>query len=281
MLRLALWLHVGACVWGFAFCLRCPDGSVCSNLETCCQTEKGYACCPYPNAVCCSDMANCCPQGYSCDLALQLCVKEYQPWLTWPMLRKVAAEAPGAADLSVSPFQELKSNDPPERNPAVVHCNTYYACPDGTTCCWHPKGGWFCCPYSPGRCCLDGYRCCPYGFDCDYTYTHCVREGLTYPFSPRQALASVPASLVLTPEDESGAQETPLTALTEASRSHVDHGVIRCDNEFFCPVGSSCCKGLTGQWNCCSHPLGTCCADGRHCCAYGYQCDPSSSKCTK
>ena len=32
-----------------ASCLKCPDGKVCSDIQTCCFTQKGYACCPYPN----------------------------------------------------------------------------------------------------------------------------------------------------------------------------------------------------------------------------------------
>ncbi|XP_037549374.1 progranulin-like [Nematolebias whitei] len=284
MLRIPLWLHVGACVWGVVFSIKCPDGSTCSDLATCCQTEKGYECCPYPNAVCCSDLTNCCPPGFTCNLMLQLCVKQNQPWMNVPMVKKEAAEAPSTPDLPVSTFQGLKSPDLSDHKATIVHCDSYYYCYDGTTCCRHPKGGWFCCPYSPGRCCLDGYHCCPYGFDCDYTYTHCIREGLTYPFSPRRALTSVPAARISTAEDRSSTWETPLTALTEASSSsfnHFEHGVIRCDDNFFCPTGQSCCKGLMGQWNCCPHQLGMCCADGQHCCSYGFKCDSSSSKCTK
>lgn len=49
MLRVSLWLHVSVCALGFAFgSIECPDGSVCSDLATCCLTEKGYECCPYP-----------------------------------------------------------------------------------------------------------------------------------------------------------------------------------------------------------------------------------------
>ncbi|XP_013881540.1 granulins [Austrofundulus limnaeus] len=279
MLKVSLWLHASACLLGFAFgSIDCPDGSVCSDFATCCRTEKGYECCPYPNAVCCADLENCCPPGYTCDQVKRLCRKQNQPWVKVPMVKK---EAPHTPDLFVSPVQELKSDDLIAPKTTIVHCDYYYACPDGTTCCRHPKGGWFCCPYSPGRCCLDGYHCCPYGYDCDHTYTYCVREGLTYPFSPRQSLTSVPAALIPPSEDKSSEQETQMTALTEASSSSFEYGVIRCDNKFFCPTGSSCCKGLTGQWNCCPHQLGVCCADGQHCCSYGYKCDSSSTKCTK
>lgn len=172
MLRIPLWLHVGACVWGFAFSIKCPDGSSCSDPATCCQTEEGYECCPYTNvsltqkwghfmtvwisksgvclkAVCCSDLTNCCPPGFTCNLALQLCVKQNQPWMSVPMVKKEAAEAPSTPDLPVSTFRELKGPDLSGQKATIVHCDNYYYCYDGTTCCRHPKGGWFCCPYSP------------------------------------------------------------------------------------------------------------------------------------
>ncbi|XP_020360609.1 progranulin isoform X1 [Oncorhynchus kisutch] len=75
--------------------------------------------------------------------------------------------------------------------------------------------------------------------------------------------------------------QVPWTALVQASDSTPQAGVIRCDTKFYCPSGTSCCKGLTGKWDCCPFPLGTCCADGQHCCEYGYTCDPTSFKCRK
>uniref|UniRef100_A0A3Q2E6C2 Granulins-like n=1 Tax=Cyprinodon variegatus TaxID=28743 RepID=A0A3Q2E6C2_CYPVA len=278
MLRITVWLCVGAFLWASAFSsITCPDGSSCSDLETCCPTHQGYSCCHYPKAVCCSDLAHCCPSGFQCDLKEQMCVKPYQPWASIPMVKKAAAELPSTPDLSVTPNVEVENNNFPEKiKSTVVHCDNFNVCPDGTTCCKHPKSGWFCCPYSPGKCCLDGFHCCPYGYDCNHSYTQCVREGLRYLF--KQPLTSVPASLVSVSEEKSSRKETPLTALTGASRTSFSQGVIRCDNDFFCPNGSSCCKGPGGPWSCCPYPLGACCADGKHCCEYGYQCDPSSSK---
>uniref|UniRef100_A0A3P9BKK2 Granulins domain-containing protein n=2 Tax=Haplochromini TaxID=319058 RepID=A0A3P9BKK2_9CICH len=46
--------------------------------------------------------------------------------------------------------------------------------------------------------------------------------------------------------------------------------VIRCDSLHYCQGGMSCCQASSGQWNCCPYPLGQCCADGVHCCEYGY-----------
>ena len=45
----------------------CPDGTICYSGETCCYAFGGtYGCCPYANAVCCSDGEHCCPYGYTC-----------------------------------------------------------------------------------------------------------------------------------------------------------------------------------------------------------------------
>ncbi|KAM9340274.1 progranulin-like [Symphorus nematophorus] len=209
MLRITLSLLVGVFVWGFASCsITCPDGNVCPDSATCCLTRQGYSCCPYPKAVCCSDLAHCCPSGFRCNLLTHMCERENQPWINIPMVKKEAAEQPSIPVLPVSPLQEVENNHySDQQKSSVVHCDNYYYCPDGNTCCRHPKGAWFCCPYSPARCCLDGYHCCPYGYDCDYTYTHCVRQGLMYPFIPKQALSSVPAASISTSEEKSSLQE--------------------------------------------------------------------------
>nr|XP_019946464.1 PREDICTED: granulins-like [Paralichthys olivaceus] len=277
MLRISVWLLIGVFVWDFASCsVNCPDGTVCSDHATCCMTKYGFTCCQYPNAVCCSDQAHCCPFGFHCNLATQMCEKQGQLWMQIPMVKKEAAEEQAPPVLPMSSLQEPRNDQVPEASKSsVVHCDSYYICPDSTTCCRHPAGAWFCCPYSPGRCCLDGYHCCPYGYDCDYSYTHCVRRGLRYPFTPRQALSSVPATLISPPDEEVSFQETPMTALTEASDSSPEAGVIRCDSKFYCPNGMTCCKGSIYKWTCCPHPLGQCCADGLHCCPYGYTCDAS------
>lgn len=266
-------------MWGFASCsITCPDGNVCSDFATCCMTEHGYSCCPYPNAVCCSDLAHCCPSGFHCNQVTQVCEKK--PWMQMPMVKKEAAEEPSTPVLPVSLVREPQNNHVPDQEKSsIVHCDNYYTCPDATTCCRHPTGLWFCCPYSPGRCCLDGFHCCPYGFDCDPTYRFCLRQGLRYPFTPKQSMPSFPASLTSTSEDEGGVQQTPLTALTEAKGGNGEAGVIRCDSQFYCKAGTSCCKGAKGQWSCCPYKVGACCADGRHCCAFGFNCDPDSMSC--
>lgn len=100
--------------------------------------------------MCCADLRHCCPSGYRCNLVTMKCQKLDQPWLTIPMVKKEAAEKPAPPELSGSPLQELKESRVPDQiKSSVVHCDSYTYCPDGTTCCRHPQGGWTCCPYSP------------------------------------------------------------------------------------------------------------------------------------
>ncbi|KAM4630357.1 progranulin-like [Polymixia lowei] len=286
MWRITTLVFVGVVGWGLVSCsITCPDGKQCPDISTCCMTKHGYACCQYPKAVCCSDLAHCCPSGFHCNLVTMMCERKHQPWLSVPMLEKVAAEEQGTPVLPISPLQGIESigveDKAEEKKSSVVHCDSYTVCPDGTTCCRHPKGAWFCCPYSPGRCCLDGYHCCPYGYDCDLTYTHCVRQGLQYPFTPRHTPATVLASPISASEDKATLKETPMAILTEPSVGAPETRVIRCSDKFYCPAANRCCKAPTDKWGCCPYPLGQCCLDGVHCCEYGYTCDPSSMSCRK
>lgn len=283
MMKMTLWLLLGVLVWDMASCsIDCPDSSVCTDNQTCCLTNQGYRCCPYPNAVCCADKAHCCPFGFSCNLVTMMCEQQGKPWMTRPMMKKEEpVEEPDALGVPPeSPSEQIQNNHVPEpARSSVVYCDPVHVCYDGQTCCRHPTGVWFCCQGYLARCCLDGYHCCPYGYDCDVTYTHCVRRGLPYPFFSKQALSSVPASRIAPPEDDAKPQETPMRALTEASVGAADGEVIRCDTKFYCAAKTSCCKGSTGQWSCCPYRLGQCCSDGQHCCEYGYTCDSDSMSC--
>ena len=53
----------------------CPNPEdQCLDGQTCCQiSETDYGCCPFAQAVCCKDMAHCCPHNTLCDLKLDTC----------------------------------------------------------------------------------------------------------------------------------------------------------------------------------------------------------------
>ncbi|UYV61465.1 GRN [Cordylochernes scorpioides] len=50
--------------------------SICPGNKTCCKLINGnYGLCPYSEAICCNDGIHCCPNGFSCDIEHQKCVK--------------------------------------------------------------------------------------------------------------------------------------------------------------------------------------------------------------
>ncbi len=77
-------------------------------------------------AVCCSDGASCCPNGYTCDVAHQMC----------------NPKDGGLKSLSTSAIVEIVGNVP---------CDSQSACQDGQTCCKLASGKWGCCPYPQVR----------------------------------------------------------------------------------------------------------------------------------
>lgn len=94
-------------------------------------------------------MLHCCPSGYTCNLATQMCEKHRLPWFHIPMVME-KAEKSSALVLPASSPREFEDNRiPAEEKGSNVHCDSYYQCPDGTTCCKVPGGTWACCLYSP------------------------------------------------------------------------------------------------------------------------------------
>ncbi|XP_058233260.1 progranulin-like [Hemibagrus wyckioides] len=239
----------------------CPDGKECPDKNTCCPITTGYACCPYPSAVCCPDKAHCCPEGYQCNRESQECVKKGLPWLKIPVSTQIPAEE-----------EEKTSLAPLVQSPAsVVSCDSVSFCPDGTTCCRSPRGQWTCCPYTVGQCCNDGIHCCPFGYHCDSTSTQCFRGALSFPASPQ--IDAMRSDIIQTPAVE----EEKLTPAPLVKSSNPS--VVFCDSNSFCPDGTTCCRFSFSQWTCCIYVLGQCCADGIHCCPFLYRCDFTSTRC--
>ena len=131
----------------------CPDGGKCKDNQTCCKLATGgYGCCPYPNAMCCSDGKHCCPNGYTCDSG-GTCTRKGDdpPFYMQPL---------GLRD---TPCPDGKSE-----------------CKDSQTCCMIAKGGYGCCPYTNAKCCSDGKHCCPSGYTCDVSGGTCTRAAITW-----------------------------------------------------------------------------------------------------
>ncbi|XP_051737572.1 granulin b isoform X2 [Ctenopharyngodon idella] len=221
--------------------LICPDGGMCEDGNTCCQTPSGgYGCCPLPNAECCSDHLHCCYQGTLCDLEHSKCVNKTHT-LDW--VERVAITQKAV----VCPDQESE-------------------CPDDTTCCEMPDGSWGCCPMKNAVCCEDKQHCCPQGTKCDLAHSMCVSA--IYGSSPfwRKFAAS-------------RRKPSEKKAVDPHADVSVIRDVICPDKTSTCPDNTTCCGLETGSYGCCQMPKAVCCSDHFHCCPEGTTCDLVHSMC--
>ncbi|XP_077387670.1 granulin a [Festucalex cinctus] len=63
----------------------CDKTSECKDGQTCCKiSPTDWGCCPYANAVCCSDMEHCCMAGYRCIAGGKCTLNSNLPWLMSP-----------------------------------------------------------------------------------------------------------------------------------------------------------------------------------------------------
>lgn len=290
--------------------VTCPGGkSSCPDSYTCCLLTSGeYGCCPYPQAMCCSDRLHCCPSNTICDLEHGVCKSGET---SVPLLKKIAA----------SP------ND-------VVCPDKMSACPDKTTCCQLAGGSYGCCPMPNAVCCSDQIHCCPEGTECDVAQSSCVSaQGETAMTMKIPAavmeLADVQSKVGAVPCNDSVACADGSTCCKSAvgewaccplpkavcCDDHLHccpHGTIcnlaastcddpygntvmpwvgkvpvfplltdnsKCDKSTSCPGTSTCCKTESGAWACCPLPQAVCCDDHVHCCPHGTVCNLEAETC--
>ncbi|XP_051969744.1 granulin b [Xyrauchen texanus] len=225
--------------------LICPDGGMCEDGNTCCQTPSGgYGCCPLPNAECCSDHLHCCYEGTLCDLEHSKCVNKTHV-LDWVV--RVAT-----------------------KQQAVFCPDQVSECPDDTTCCQMPDGSWGCCPMKNAVCCEDKRHCCPEGTTCDLEHSMCLSDTygpspLWRKFAARRRMPSEKKAVV-------SAKELP----TEPSGS--SNGICP-DQVSTCPDDTTCCQLVSGSYGCCPMPKAVCCSDHLHCCPEATTCDLIHSTC--
>lgn len=240
MVRVSVVALLCACL-NMCVALICPDGGMCEDGNTCCQTSSGgYGCCPLPNAECCSDHLHCCYQGTLCDLEHSKCVNKTHV-LNW--VERVAT-----------------------KQKAVVCPDEKSECPDDTTCCQLPDRSWGCCPMKNAVCCEDKQHCCPEGTICDLEHSMCVSatDG-PFPFWRKFAASRRKPS-------EKKAVDPP------ADFSDI-RDVICPDRISTCPEDTTCCEIGTSSYGCCPMPKAVCCSDHLHCCPEGTTCDLVHSKC--
>ncbi|XP_070778918.1 granulin a [Enoplosus armatus] len=64
--------------------VQCDDQSRCQDGQTCCKiSATSWGCCPFPNAVCCSDMMHCCESGYTCTEGGDCIQNTRLHWFNW------------------------------------------------------------------------------------------------------------------------------------------------------------------------------------------------------
>jgi len=189
--------------------VECPDGqSQCDDGQTCCLLASGsWGCCPYPNAVCCSDQIHCCPHGTTCDVAEGKC---------------------NFGKNQILPIFKIQL--PTIRNNYVLCPDGQSQCDDGQTCCLLASGRWGCCPYVSAACCSDQIHCCPHNSKCNIDKGTC--ETSTYEtiiFMKPNVKAVLKSKLITCPDGESECEDDQTCCL-------MDDGTYGC-----CPFKNAVC----------------------------------------
>ncbi|XP_069111438.1 LOW QUALITY PROTEIN: extracellular matrix protein A-like [Argopecten irradians] len=230
--------------------VMCPGGkSECPDNNTCCKLSNGrYGCCPYPDAICCSDMRHCCPSGYTCDLVGGHCKKGH---LSIPLSSKLSASK-HIKDVNKVKGSSWLVEGSMIDGPLEICSGGEQACRSGYSCCSNANGTYSCCGYSPAHCCADKEHCCPANYKCLSDGRCEDKNGLTLPRSLKIETTSIKVKANVTCRDKSQ-----------------------------CTVGNTCCLKGTNDYGCCPLPNAVCCSDKKHCCPYGYACGPTVGYCKK
>ncbi|CAH8605820.1 unnamed protein product [Schistosoma intercalatum] len=239
----------------------CPGGKAkCPDSATCCKLSSGeYACCPIPNAICCTDDIHCCPSGTSCDYKTLSCVKTDNGH---------SIGSPTANELLRNPgllFTGVRDHVCPG------HQST---CADDQTCCPLPDKSWGCCPLKNGVCCGDHLHCCPAGSICDLDTKQCILQieynqsttKIVYDgFTMHKANQKLSNSLYSQPVKSISTIDTYVQAKWCGA----------------CGDTWACCPDVTfTSWSCCPYVGGECCIGQNTCCPPGSRC-LNNGKCEK
>ncbi|XP_071317810.1 granulin b isoform X2 [Trachinotus anak] len=225
----------------------CPGGKIsCPDGSTCCLSPSGsYNCCPFPEAVCCSDHIHCCPSNTTCDMTLEICTSGETHV---PMMKKIPALPNNSLHVSAAPTVG-----------SVLCPDGKTNCPKDTSCCPSKKGDYNCCFYPDAVCCSDHIHCCPSNTTCDMTLEICRSDQMHVPL-----MKKVPA--------------LPNNSLHVSVAPTV--GSVPCpDGKTSCPKDTSCCPSKKGDYNCCFYPDAVCCSDNIHCCPSNTTCDMTLEIC--
>jgi len=233
----------------------CPHSKTvrCTGNRTCCAVgEYGkYGCCDSLNAVCCLGGNYCCPEGTSCDLYTQTCLRvttKSGKRIAPISLNLISATAALKTDIA------LLTSAMKNASLTVICPGGKYSCPNYMTCCQsNIKGKYGCCPFPDATCCSDSWHCCPSGSKCDLEHNRCTRGGLFMPLFTKTKAFNVGAQQAL-PNEE-------------------------CPDKSQCPEGDTCCKLPSSMYGCCPLQEAVCCDDHIHCCPHGTVCDLQAGGC--
>ncbi|GCB69524.1 hypothetical protein scyTo_0008402 [Scyliorhinus torazame] len=301
-----LWLATG-----LATALQCPDGTTCPDTATCCQKNfGGYACCPLPKAVCCSDHLHCCPENTTCDVAHSTCHHGLSrvPWVK--KVPAIPAETTMWEEVEATPLVQAGTPNAVTEN----MCLDNTECPPEYTCMPTSKGVYGCCPLTEATICKDWEHCCPKGYECDLNKAKCKRAGVKEEKLPlvsgvgnlRTAKSELCGNMscserytcctsnnfgwgccplkdaVCCDDNYCCPKDFKCDKVQKTCIKPVDENVkaIVCpDGKSECPDGSTCCLLPDQDWGCCPLEKAVCCEDRLHCCPSETKCDLKQSKC--
>ncbi|PRD32917.1 UNVERIFIED_CONTAM: Grn [Trichonephila clavipes] len=111
----------------------------CKPTETCCplSVTGGWSCCPYADAVCCSNGTHCCPKRTFCHEPTGACFPETDFLVTDFFPADVIQKRRGIGDEHEFNFNEME----------LSPCDQDTWCPPGYLCCQMIEGDYGCCPH--------------------------------------------------------------------------------------------------------------------------------------
>jgi len=264
----------------------CPGGETdCAPGETCCPLKnQGYGCCPYKDAVCCSDQLSCCPGGTQCNIIERICDPTNKDDAVTTAKELKEAQP---IHIELTPIEDaIRSQIRKNPDKSGLCPDHKMQCPDGTTCCKLYDGGYGCCPYPQGVCCKDGAHCCPHATQCDIQHGRCIRSH----FLPM--LMGLPEFNDIDPPMEKvsmlsstlsggGGGMTTADSVEAVEAEEAGYGGTHsCPNpEDQCLDGQTCCQISEKDFGCCPFAEAVCCKDMAHCCPHNTSCDLESDTC--
>lgn len=216
----------------------------CYGKLTCCgSTTDASLCCPYQNAVCCTNGLHCCPESSQCHPDKGICVSRTKMGI--PLLQNLHSVVP------------LHQQGPKHRPRLEVCPSKKMMCPSKSTCCPGPYIGYDCCPMSLGVCCEDFRHCCPFNTTCDTKNRQCINHGgQLFPWY-KKLKAEI--------SDLSRVKKIQLIKSNQLVNNTCSDGTTKCNSH------EKCCS--SNGYSCCPLVNARCCTDGIHCCPNGSECD--------